>query len=276
MKNENLMISDKWKMKVVIVIPCYNEEKILEKNIKEVLDTIKNLPQDIKIVISDNNSKDKTAEIGKQLANENEKIEYILVGQPGKGAAVMEAWKQYDADVYGFMDADLATELEALPLAIKYLSPTQPPPFAKEGGDDASPTSPPPFAKEGGNADGYDIVIGSRRIKGAKAERELYRKFTSAVLNLLVKLLLGTEIKDTACGFKFFKKEALIKILPQIKDRKFVFDTELLIIAERAGFKIKEIPVEWEEKGERGSSVNVYPTAMEYLKKIWVMRKELQ
>ena len=244
-------------MKVIIAIPCYNEEKILENNIKIVLEAVRNLPQDIKIVISDNNSKDKTAEIGQRLAGENDKIEYIFIGEPGKGAAVMEAWKKYDADIYGFMDADLATDLSALPLAIEYLSPSSSPPY--QGGEVAND---------------FEIVIGSRRIKGARAERELYRKFTSAILNLIVRIILKTKIRDTACGFKFFKKEVLDKILSRVKDRKFVFDTELLILAERSGFKIKEIPVNWKEKGERGSSVNVYPTSKEYLTKIWAMRHD--
>jgi len=228
-------------MKIIIVVPCYNEEAVLEKNIKKILNAINNIPQDIKIIISDNNSKDKTANIGKKMAEENEKIEYVFVGEQGKGAAVMEVWKKYDADIYGFMDADLATDLEALPKALAAIEES-------------------------------DIVVGSRRIKGAVVRREIYRKFMSAVLNLIIKILLKTKIRDTACGFKFFKKEILEKCLSKVKDREWTFDTEFLILAERAGFKIKEIPVQWEEKGERGSRAKVYPTARGYLKKIWEIR----
>jgi glycosyltransferase involved in cell wall biosynthesis len=290
-------------MKVVIVLPCYNEEEILEKNIRQVAEAVKNLPYDIKIVASDNNSQDKTAEIGKRLALELPNVDYFFVGEPGKGAAVLEAWKQYDADVYGFMDADLATDLDALPEAIQYFKieekslttslklrgagPTSLlqreekflPPLEKEGclpAVSAGATKPNGFSavREAGGGF-YDIVIGSRRIKGAEVEREPYRKFTSAILNFLIRLLLKTKIKDTPCGFKFFRKAVLEKVLPQVKDRQWVFDTEMLILAERAGFKIKEMPIKWAEKQERGSKVNIYPTAREYLKKIWEIRKML-
>lgn len=250
-------------MKIIIVLPCYNEEAILEKNIKQVAEAARNLPasicatrgepHDIRIVISDNNSKDRTAEIGKLLARELPNVDYIFTGEQGKGAAVMEAWKKlaldrdrgYDADIYGFMDTDLATDLEALQRALKELETN-------------------------------DAVIGSRRIKGAEVEREPYRKLTSAGLNFLIRLLLKTKIKDTPCGFKFFRKAVLDKVLPQVKDRQWVFDTEMLILAERGGYKIKEMSVKWAEKNERGSRVSIYPTAMEYLKKILEIRKRLR
>lgn len=231
-------------MKIIVVVPCYNEETILKKNIKEILEAVERLSHNFKIVISDNNSKDRTAEIGKKLADENSaSVDYVFVEERGKGAAVMEAWKKYDADIYGFMDADLATDLSALPTALSYFN------------------------------EDYDIVIGSRRIRGAKVKRQSYRKFTSLILNLIIRMILKTKIKDTACGFKFFRREAIDKISPQVKDRKWAFDTELVILAGRAGFKIKEIPVLWEEKGERGSRVIPVPTIMEYLKKIVELRK---
>ncbi len=252
-------------MKIIIVIPCYNEEKILEKNTREIIDVVKNISHDIKIVASDNNSQDGTAEIGKRLASfyaeatkdraENLGVDYIFVGEPGKGAAVMEAWKNYDADIYGFMDADLAVDLEALPRALEFFTASMSPPY--QGGE-------------------WGAVIGSRRVAGAKVKRELYRKFTSAILNFLIRILLKTKIKDTPCGFKFVRKEVIEKILPQVQDRKWVFDTEMLVLAERANFKIKEMPVKWEEKGERKSGVNIYPTAREYIKKILQIKKRIR
>ncbi|MFC1612554.1 glycosyltransferase, partial [Patescibacteria group bacterium] len=196
-------------------------------------------------VISDNNSKDRTAEIGKQLAEENEAVDYVFVPEQGKGSAVIEVWKRFKADIYGFMDADLATDLNALRPALEAI---------KEN----------------------DIAVGSRRIKGAQVQRELYRKFTSAVLNFLIRMILRTKIRDTACGFKFFKHEVIDKILPQIKDRKWTFDTEILILAERAGFKIKEIPVKWEEKQERTSKIVPVPTILGYLRKILELKRRKQ
>ncbi|MBU2529725.1 MAG: glycosyltransferase [Elusimicrobia bacterium] len=232
-------------MKIIIVIPSYNEETILERNIAQILEAVRVLPYDIKIVVSDNASKDRTAEIGRKLASENEMIDYVFVGEPGKGAAILDAWKKYDAEVYGFMDADLAVDLSALSPALESF-----------GG-------------------GFDIAIGSRRIKSSCVKREFYRKFTSAVLNSIIRALLKTKIRDTACGFKFFKRDVIDRIVPQVRDRKWTFDTELLILAEKAGFKIKQIPVKWEEKGERSSRIVPVPTIVGYLKKIFELRRRI-
>ncbi|PIR67137.1 MAG: glycosyl transferase [Parcubacteria group bacterium CG10_big_fil_rev_8_21_14_0_10_36_14] len=229
-------------MKIIIVVPCFNEDTVLEKNIKDILQAITNFSYDFKIVISDNNSKDKTAEIGNMLAEKFEVIDYIFVPEQGKGVAVMDAWKRYDADIYGFMDADLATDLGALDLVLKEMN-------------------------------NYDIIIGSRRINGAKVKREFYRKITSRALNFLIRLFLHSKIKDTACGFKFFHKRVIREILPKVRDRHWTFDTELLILSERVGFKIKEIPVKWEEKKARVSRVVPLPTIVGYLKKIFELRK---
>lgn len=232
-------------MKIIIVIPCYNEEKILEKNILEILAAIKNLPHEFKIVISDNNSRDRTAEIGKRLAAELPNIDYIFINEPGKGAAVMEAWKQYDADIFGFMDADLATDLDVLPRAIAEI------------------------------AAGSDAAIASRRIAGAKVRRGVLRKFVSAILNLIIRFFFKTKIKDTACGFKFFRREIIEKIMPQARDRRWFFDTELILLSECAGYKIKESPVLWRERGERESRVNIYPTAIGYLRNILKLKRRI-
>ena len=171
-------------MKIAIVIPCYNEETVLEKNIAQILFVVRALTYDIKIIISDNASKDRTGEIGKRLASENEMVEYTFVSEPGKGAAILDAWKLFDADIYGFMDADLSVDLSALKPALQSFN------------------------------DGVDIVVASRRIKGSIVKRELYRKFTSFVLNLVIRALLKTKIRDTACGFKFFKSNVISKIVP--------------------------------------------------------------
>jgi len=233
-------------MKIILVIPAYNEEAILLKNINETISIINSLNYDIKIVISDNNSKDKTGEIGKILALKHKNVDYVFVGEAGKGSAVINAWKKYnDADIYGFMDADLAVDLGHIKEALGYFS------------------------------DNFDVVIGSRRVKGAEVNRELYRKFTSLVLNWLINFLFKLDIKDTPCGFKFFKSNVIDKILPEVPDKEWVFDTEMLILAKKYNFKIKEIPVKWKEKGERDSRVKIYPTASGYIKKLLEFKKKI-
>jgi len=234
-------------MKIILVIPAYNEEDILLKNINDTIKVINTLNYDIKIVISDNNSKDRTAEIGKELANKYDNIDYVFVAQAGKGSAVINAWKQYsDADVYGFMDADLAVDLRHIKDALEC------------------------FDYD------FDVVIGSRRVKGAEVNRELYRRFTSSVLNWLINIWFKLGIKDTPCGFKFFKREVINGILDKVDDRGWVFDTEMLILAKKHNFKIKEIPVKWTEKGERDSRVKIYPTASGYIKKLLDFKKKYE
>ena len=126
-------------MQVSIVIPAYNEDLIIEDNILDLLSYCKNnLGNDFKIIISDNNSTDQTAEISKKLSETNENIDYLFIQKQGKGAAVICGWKKYEADVYCFMDADMAVNLESLiPLIVSI-------------------------------SIGGDISIGSRYIKGSR------------------------------------------------------------------------------------------------------------
>ena len=131
------------KSKILIAIPVYNEEVIIIKTMETLRDFCeKNLRNyDWRVIIADNNSTDRTAEIAKKSEKESGgKITYKFVAQKGKGLAIKESWKNFNADFYVFMDADLATDLSALPVLIKEM--------------------------EAGN----DLVIGSRFIKGSSAK----------------------------------------------------------------------------------------------------------
>ena len=182
--------------RISIAIPVYNEEDIISQTIKILRDFCeKNLQNyDWKIIIADNNSTDRTVELAKKLENEsNGKIIYKFIPKKGKGLAIRESWKSFDADFYVFMDADLATDLSTLPILVKEL--------------------------ENGN----DLVIGSRFIKGSSAKRPLVRKITSKVFSILTRLVFGFKIKDYPCGFKGANKNVINKILPQVKNNAFFF-----------------------------------------------------
>src|SRR3990167_6356249 len=188
--------------KILIVIPAHNEEALVRQTAMTLHDFCgKNLQNyDWRVVIADNNSADRTAEIVKKLEKESDgKIIYKFIPQKGKGLAIRESWKSFDADFYVFMDADLATDLSALPVLIKEL--------------------------ENGN----DLVIGSRFIKDSSAKRTLARKITSKVFSLLTRLMFGLKIKDYPCGFKGANKNVINKILPMVENNAFFFDTELVI-----------------------------------------------
>lgn len=235
-------------MRITIVLPAYNEERIIARNARKLYDFVKSHLSDFdwKLVIADNNSSDGTQAIAQMLASKHNGLEYVLVGKKGKGNAVLEAWKTYRADVYVFMDADLATDISALPALIGAIV-----------------------------NEGYDISCGSRFIRGSIVKRGRLRKITSFLYRILVRLVLHTKINDLPCGFKAINKDVHDQLLSKVKNREWFFDSELIIMAERAGYRIKEIPVHWIEKKEDGrkSKVKIFPLAISYVKQIFSLKK---
>lgn len=236
-------------MKILIVIPVYNEEIILKQNVLKIFNFCKkNLKIDWQIIIADNKSTDKTSEIGKSFDQNYSQITYFYVDQKGKGAAIFAGWKNFEADVYCFMDADLATDLLALPELIS------------------------------GIQEGNDVVIGSRRHPQSKVERLFVRKVFSLGYRLIAKVLLGLKIMDLPCGFKAINSKIKVDILPQIKNKEWFFDSELVILAEKKRYKVKEIPVVWKDLREGGdkSKVQAISLSLAYFKQLMALRKRLQ
>ncbi len=234
-------------MKLLIVLPVYNEEIILENNTLRLFDFLKNnLADDWQIVIADNGSTDGTSSIGKTLAARHpEKISYFYIPQKGRGGALRKAWLDFPADIYSYMDADLATDLLFFPKLI------------------------------GAIKNGYDVATGSRLLKESETERSLARDVPSKIFNFLLKKILNFKIKDSQCGFKAISRRAAQDLIPKIQDNHWFFDTELLFLAQKNNYKIAEIPVRWIEKQnrKRKSRVNVIATSLNYLKEIWRLKK---
>src|SRR3989344_3884070 len=234
------------------------QNNIYDRNLPEIKKTMITLRDfcennlqdyDWKIIIADNNSADRTAEMAKKLEKESDgKIIYKFIPQKGKGLAIRESWKSFDADFYIFMDADMATNLSALPILIKEL----------ENGD--------------------DLVIGSRFIKDSSDKRTMARKITSKVFSILTRLMFGLKIKDYPCGFKGANKNVINKILPMVENNAFFFDTELVIRSAAEGMKIKEIPVIWKDRDKTASKsrVNVLKVTKEYLRELLKLKKDLK
>jgi len=236
--------------KIIIAIPVYNEEVMLDQTMKTLRDFCgENLQNyDWRIVIADNNSTDSTAEMAKNLEKKTDgKIIYKFISQKGKGLAIRESWKSFDADIYVFMDADLATDLSALTSLIKSIE------------------------------NGYDLVIGSRFAKGSSAKRPLIRKITSKIFSLITRLMFRLKIKDYPCGFKGANKNVIKNVLPDVKNCQFFFDTELVIRSATKGIKIKEIPVIWQDRdrNKSKSKVSILKVTKEYLRELLKLRKEL-
>jgi glycosyltransferase involved in cell wall biosynthesis len=226
-----------------IVIPVYNEAHVLAGSI-ERLRTFLNeskFPYSWRIVVADNASTDETLSVAKSLEDRFGDVTPLHLPQKGRGRALRKAWMETDADAMCYMDVDLSTDVAGLlPLAKAVLE------------------------------EGYDVAYGSRMTRGSKITRSLRREITSRGLISLIKLLFLSRLSDTQCGFKAISRQAAHELLPLVENEEWFFDTELLLLAEKGGYRVREIPVHWIEDPD--SRVNVLKTVAEDLRGLLRMR----
>ncbi|HZV48959.1 MAG TPA: dolichyl-phosphate beta-glucosyltransferase [Candidatus Dormibacteraeota bacterium] len=230
---------------VDVVIPVYNEERVLEEKIHELHDFLSSVMYvPWQIVIADNASTDKTREVAQKLSRDLQHVSTLHIPHKGRGLALKTAWGQSLASVMTYMDVDLSTNLNSfLPLIAPILS---------------------------GHS---DIAIGSRLRRGARVSRRFKREFISRSYNLLVKFVMHSHFSDAQCGFKAISARAARLLLPRIENNTWFFDTELLLLAEHMGLRIFEVPVDWIE--DLDSRVNIPKTVMEDVQGLWRMRLKL-
>jgi glycosyltransferase involved in cell wall biosynthesis len=232
------------KPSVNIVIPVYNEEKELATSIGTLREFLRDHLPDFfwRITIADNASKDKTLSIAKQLSRKFPEVSFVHLDQKGRGRAVKFAWQQGDFDIVAYMDVDLSTDLKHLPPLVRALT------------------------------RGYDIAIGSRNAWGSRVYgRSVLRTFTSKMYITIIKLFFWVHFSDAQCGFKAVTRRVVRDIIPKIKDNAWFFDTELLVVAEKSGYRIYEEPVTWIDNP--GSTVRVMKTAQGDLSGLWRLFK---
>ena len=225
-------------IKLDVVLPGLNEEKGLENTVRTLSAFMReNMGEyDWHIVIADNGSTDAMPEIGRRLASERSRVEYLRLEQRGRGRALKYAWTQSDADVVAYMDMDLSTDLEYLPPLVAAVA-----------------------------ADGKDVAIGSRLKRGAQViGRSPKREFISRCYSLIFRTMFLTGFQDAQCGFKAVGCRAVDEVLPLVKDTGWFFDTELLILCEKNGYSVEEVPVRWVDDPD--SRVRIVSTAYEDLK----------
>jgi glycosyltransferase involved in cell wall biosynthesis len=218
--------------KIDIVIPVYNEQAALERSIRLLHRYLSHeLPFAWRIVIADNASTDATLAIARGLGAELPGIDVVHLPAKGRGRALRTAWSRSDADVLCYMDVDLSTDLKALlPLVAPLLS---------------------------GHS---DLAIGSRLAPGARVIRGAKREVISRSYNRLLRIMLRAGFSDAQCGFKAIRADVAHRLLPLIEDQGWFFDTELLVLAQRRGFRIHEVPVDWIEDCD--SRVDIVRTAL--------------
>ena len=218
--------------RVEIVIPVRNEEYDLASSVRRLHAFLRDqFPLSTRITIADNGSTDGTWARALALQAELSAVRAVRLERPGRGGALRAVWSASDADVYAYMDVDLSTDLNALfPLLAPLLS---------------------------GHS---DVAIGTRLARGARVVRGPRREVISRCYNLLLHATLGTGFSDAQCGFKAIRADAARELLPLTADDGWFFDTELLVLAERAGLRIHEVPVDWIDDPD--SRVKVLSTAL--------------
>jgi putative flippase GtrA len=223
---------------VEIVIPVRDEERDLGPGIRRLCSYLTgHFPFAVMVTIADNGSTDGTWARALDLADEFAAVRAVRIERPGRGGALRSIWSHSEADVYAYMDVDLSTDLNALlPLVAPLLS---------------------------GHS---DVAIGTRLARGARVVRGPRRATISRCYNLLLHASLGTRFSDAQCGFKAIRADAARALLPLTADTGWFFDTELLVLAERAGLRIHEVPVDWIDDAD--SRVKVIPTAVADLRGI--------
>ena len=225
-----------------IVIPVYNEERDLGPSVRRLHDYLgSDFPFPTVITIADNASRDGTMAVAQDLANELARVRVVHLDKKGRGRALRAAWLQSDAQVVAYMDVDLSTDLRALlPLVAPLLS---------------------------GHS---DISIGSRLARGARVKRGPKREIISRCYMLVLRLALGAHFTDAQCGFKAMRTSVAKQLLPMVKDEAWFFDTELLILAQRAGMRVHEVPVDWTDDPD--SRVAIMRTSIEDLRGVVRLR----
>ena len=228
---------------VDVVIPCLNEVKVIRDSVEKTLACFDANPQyQWRVIVADNGSTDGTSDVVRQMEREDPRVKALVLAIRGRGLALKEAWTTSTADVVSYMDADLSTDLVHLPKLIEMVVSGK-----------------------------CEVAIGTRLARGSKTKRSLKREITSRGYVAMIRATFPRlKITDAQCGFKALSRRAVNEIVPLIENRMWFFDTEMLILAQRKGLKIRELPVHWVEDPD--TKVKIMKTAMEDIRGLARMR----
>jgi putative flippase GtrA len=228
-----------------VTIPVYNEERALADSVGRLDDYLTTtFPFTYRITIADNGSTDATLRVADELGARRPNVRVVHLDLKGRGRALNEIWSNSEADVLAYMDVDLSTGLDALlPLVAPLLT---------------------------GHS---DIAIGTRLARSSRVVRGPKREFISRSYNVILRGALSARFSDAQCGFKAIRSDVARSLLPLVQDRAWFFDTELLVLAERAGLRIHEVPVDWVDDPD--SRVDIVATAVADLRGVARMLTDL-
>jgi uncharacterized protein (TIRG00374 family) len=211
-------------VEVSVVLPAYNEAGTLAETVAVTLDRLSPFlpPGSFEVIVAEDGCEDRTPEIAAELAAEHAAVRHVHSGQRlGRGRALERAFRESRGDTLVYFDTDLATDMTHLEELVESV----------RSGE-------------------YDVATGSRWLPGSEVDRPAKRGIPSLGYNALVRLLLRSELRDHQCGFKAFDRDALFDLLDGVRDDHWFWDTELLVRAQRAGYRVHEFPVAWDPQGD--------------------------
>ncbi|MFU1781507.1 flippase-like domain-containing protein [Haloarcula japonica] len=232
-------------IEVSMVLPAYNEETTIEQTIEVTLETLSNLlpAETFEVVVAEDGCDDQTPDIASRIANADDRVRHIHSDERlGRGGALEYAFQQANGDTLAYFDTDLATDMRHLEELIQSV-----------------------------RTEGYDVATGSRWLPENRVDRPAKRGIPSIGYNTLVRTLLRSDLRDHQCGFKAIDRQAFEQLSPAIADEHWFWDTELLVKAQREGYRVKEFPVDWEPKGDSKVDIvrDVFGMGSQILRTFW-------
>ncbi|MDT3436159.1 flippase-like domain-containing protein [Haloarcula sp. 1CSR25-25] len=232
-------------VEVSVVLPAYNEADTIERTVSTTLETLASfLPEDTyEVIVAEDGCSDRTPEIATRLANEDSRIRHVHSDDRlGRGGALEYAFERANGETLVYFDTDLATDMSHLEELVNAV-----------------------------RVDGYDVATGSRWLPENRADRPAKRGVPSFGYNTLVRTLLRSDLRDHQCGFKAFDRGALETLLPLVQDEHWFWDTELLVKAQRNGYRVTEFPVDWTPRGDSKVDIvrDVFGMGSQILRTFW-------
>jgi len=211
-------------VEVSVVLPAYNEAGTIERTVEVTLDALASfLPAgSYEVIVAEDGCEDRTPELAERLAAEHSEVRHVHADERlGRGGALEYAFRESEGETLVYFDTDLATDMRHLEELVESV----------RSGE-------------------YDLATGSRWLPDSEADRPAKRGVPSLGFNRLVRLFLRSELRDHQCGFKAFDREALFDVLDDVEDEHWFWDTEVLVRAQRAGYRVREFPVAWTPQGD--------------------------
>lgn len=233
-------------MQISLVLPAYNEAVRIEETVNQTAKALEEITSSFEIIIAEDGSSDGTDKIASKLAEKHSYVQHLHSDlRQGRGRALNRAFESASGETLCYIDVDLATDMSHLKELIESIT-----------------------------VEGYDFATGSRMMPQSKVKRSVKRNLASKGFNFLVRTFLHSKLYDHQCGFKAFRRDPLFKLLDKVKDTHWFWDTELFVLSQYNGYKVKEFPIVWRHGGT--TKVNLRKDVLDMGSQIFRLRQDLK